>query len=140
MMDITYCGNHFTIYVNKTIMLHTLNLYSGICQLFLNKTKKKKTTSFSLLCLSLYNFTGSFFLYNFCSRSFCYSLPVWKPRNLRRRFFLWWTTVHQPLYPTYLIYQKFSDGSMVTELEKLEKLNYLLCMSIPTSFHPPTPG
>ena len=47
MLNKTYCGNHFTIYINQIIMLHTLNLYSGICQLFLNKTKKKKTTSFS---------------------------------------------------------------------------------------------
>ena len=90
-------------------MLHILNLYSGICQLFLNKTKKKKTTSFSFPCLSLYNFTGSSFLYNFCSCLFCYSLPLWTPGNLRRRFFLWWTTVHQPLYPTIYFFQKIKS-------------------------------
>ena len=28
------------IYVNQIIMLYTLNLYSDICQLFLNKTEK----------------------------------------------------------------------------------------------------
>ena len=137
MLNKTYCDNHFTIYINQTTMLHILNLYSGICQLFLNKTKKKKTTSFSFPCLSLYNFTGSSFLYNFCSCLFCYSLPLWTPGNLRRRFFLWWTTVHQPLYPTYLVYQKFSDGVMVRELEKFHRLNFLLCMSI-THILPPT--
>ena len=129
MLNKTYCDNHFTIYINQTTMLHILNLYSGICQLFLNKTKKKKTTSFSFPCLSLYNFTGSSFLYNFCSCSFCYSLPLWKPGNLRRTF-LWKNTIHQPLYPTYLIYQKFSDGSMVRESEKLYKINLSLCISI----------
>ena len=41
-MDVsqTYGGNHFTVYVNQTIMLYTLNLYSDACQLFLNKTGK----------------------------------------------------------------------------------------------------
>ena len=33
--------NHFTIYVNQTIMPYTLNLYSDIHQLFLSKTGKK---------------------------------------------------------------------------------------------------
>ena len=37
-VSLTYCNNHFTIYVNQTIMLYTLNLYSDVCQLFLNKT------------------------------------------------------------------------------------------------------
>ena len=39
MMDAswTFCGNHFTVYVNQTIMLYALNLYSDVCQLFLNK-------------------------------------------------------------------------------------------------------
>ena len=43
MMDAswTYCDNHFTIYVNQTIMLYDLDLYSEICQLFLSKTGKK---------------------------------------------------------------------------------------------------
>ena len=35
------------MYVSQIIMLHTLNLYSAVCQLYLNKTgrkeKKKKT-------------------------------------------------------------------------------------------------
>lgn len=30
------------IYVNQTIMLYTLNLYSDVCQLCLNKTGRKK--------------------------------------------------------------------------------------------------
>ena len=34
-------GNHFMIYVNQMIMLYTLNLYNAICQLYLNKAKKK---------------------------------------------------------------------------------------------------
>lgn len=53
MMDInqTYCGKQFTVYVNQTIMLYVLNLYSDECQyinkcmpihLFLNKTGKRK--------------------------------------------------------------------------------------------------
>ena len=31
------------MYINETIMIHALNLYSGACQLFLNKTGKKRT-------------------------------------------------------------------------------------------------
>ena len=75
-------------------MLYTLNLYSGIFQLLLNKTKKNKTISFpeEILLVVEYN-------------------PP---------------TPH----PTYLIYQKISDGSMVKDLEKFHKLNFLLCMSI----------
>lgn len=33
--------NYFIIHVNQTIMLYTLNLYSDVWQLFLNKTGKK---------------------------------------------------------------------------------------------------
>ena len=33
-------GKYFTIHVNQTIMLYDLNLYSKVCQLFLNKTGK----------------------------------------------------------------------------------------------------
>ena len=42
MVDIsqTYC-NHFIIYVNQTIMLYALNLYSDVCQWLLNETGKK---------------------------------------------------------------------------------------------------
>ena len=32
---------HFTVYVNQVITSYALNLYSDICQLFLNKTGKK---------------------------------------------------------------------------------------------------
>ena len=44
MMDVhyTYCGNHFMMYLSLIIMLYTLNLYSGVCQLHLNKTERKK--------------------------------------------------------------------------------------------------
>ena len=38
----TYHGNHFTIYVNETIMLYALNLQSNICQSFLSRTGKNK--------------------------------------------------------------------------------------------------
>ena len=41
MMDVhqTYCDKHFMMYV--IIMLCTLNLYSVVCQLYLNKTGRK---------------------------------------------------------------------------------------------------
>ena len=41
-MDVTliYCGNYFTIYVNQTLMLYSLNL-EIVCQLFFSKTGKK---------------------------------------------------------------------------------------------------
>ena len=77
-------------------MLYTLNLYSGIFQLLLNKTKKKKTISFPEEILVVE-----------------YNPP----------------TPH----PTYLIYQKISDGSMVKDLEKFPKLNFLLCILPPSS-------
>ena len=43
-MDIheTYCDNHFRMYVTQIITLYTLNLYSAVCQLCLNKTGRKK--------------------------------------------------------------------------------------------------
>ena len=42
MTDIqwTYCGNHFMMHTSQIIMLYTL--YSAICQLYLNKTGRKK--------------------------------------------------------------------------------------------------
>lgn len=42
------CGNHFTIYINQT-MLYILNLNSDVCHLFINKTwgKTKYNTSIS---------------------------------------------------------------------------------------------
>jgi len=39
-VSLTYCGNHFTIYINQTIMLYTLNLHHDVRKLFLNKTGK----------------------------------------------------------------------------------------------------
>jgi len=33
-------GNHFMMHVSLIIMLYALNLYSAICPLYLNKTKK----------------------------------------------------------------------------------------------------
>lgn len=37
----THCGNHFTIYVNQTMVLFALHLYSGLCQLLLSKNGNK---------------------------------------------------------------------------------------------------
>lgn len=42
MIDISGIScNFFTIYVNQTIRVYILNEYSDVCQLFLNKTRKK---------------------------------------------------------------------------------------------------
>lgn len=45
MMGISWnsYGNYIKIYVNQTIMLYILNVYSDESQLFLNKTRKKNT-------------------------------------------------------------------------------------------------
>lgn len=47
MMNVnkTDCGKHFTVYVSQVIMLYILNIYSGTCQLYLNKTGKRKKRS-----------------------------------------------------------------------------------------------
>lgn len=39
---LTYCGDHFTLCVSQVIMPYTLNLYSAIYQLYLNKTERKQ--------------------------------------------------------------------------------------------------
>ena len=46
-MDViwTYCGTYFIIYLSQTIMLYTLDLYSDIISLFLNKTGKNCTSN-----------------------------------------------------------------------------------------------
>ena len=43
MMDVnlSYYGNQSMMYVSQMSMLYTLNLYSDVCQLFLNKTGGK---------------------------------------------------------------------------------------------------
>ena len=43
IMDVhqIYCGNHFMMCVSQIIILYILNLYSVICQLYLNKTGRK---------------------------------------------------------------------------------------------------
>ena len=38
-----YHGNRFMIYISHTIMVYNLNLSTDVCQLFLNKTGKKKS-------------------------------------------------------------------------------------------------
>lgn len=40
------CCNHFTMCVNEVIMLHTLNLYGIVFQLYLNKTERRKDSVF----------------------------------------------------------------------------------------------
>ena len=43
MMEVnsTYWGHHFAIYVCQINMLHILNVYSDVCQLYLNRIEKK---------------------------------------------------------------------------------------------------
>ena len=43
-MDVSWpsCGNHFTVYVNQTIMSYALNLHGDTCQLFLKLRRKRK--------------------------------------------------------------------------------------------------
>ena len=36
---LTYCGNHFMIYVSQIIMLYTLYLHRTVCQVYLDKTE-----------------------------------------------------------------------------------------------------
>ena len=38
----TYRDNHFMTYISQIITLYTLNLHSTVCQLYLNKTRRKK--------------------------------------------------------------------------------------------------
>ena len=42
-----HCDNHFMMYVSQVIMLYTLNIYSAISQLYLNKTGRKKEMKYS---------------------------------------------------------------------------------------------
>ena len=52
MMDVhrTYCENHFMMNISQIIILYTLNLYSAVWQVQLNKTgnKQKRKYSYSL--------------------------------------------------------------------------------------------
>ena len=38
----TYCGHYFMMYISQIIMLYTLNSYSAMCQLYLEKWEGKK--------------------------------------------------------------------------------------------------
>ena len=40
---------YFTIDVNQTIMLYTLNIYSDICQILFNETGEKLSYTFKIL-------------------------------------------------------------------------------------------
>ena len=37
------------MYVNQTVTLYNLNLYSDVCQLFLNKTGKKEKVAIDIM-------------------------------------------------------------------------------------------
>ena len=39
--SLMFCGSHFMMYLSQFIMLFTLNLYSAVCQLYLNKPGRK---------------------------------------------------------------------------------------------------
>ena len=57
MMDVqqTNCDNHIMMYVSQFIMVYLLNLYSAICQIFLNNTgRKKKRPSLPTMELSVF--------------------------------------------------------------------------------------
>ena len=41
-----HCGNNFMMCVNQIIMLYLLNLYTAVCQLYLNKIGRKKRIQF----------------------------------------------------------------------------------------------
>ena len=43
IMDVhkTYCDDHFMMYISQIMVLHSLNLYSNVHQLYINKTGKK---------------------------------------------------------------------------------------------------
>ena len=54
---LTYCGNHFTIYVSHVVMPYTLILNSAACQLYFIKTRGKENTekvSFREIVLAKY--------------------------------------------------------------------------------------
>lgn len=44
-MSLLNCEHHFMMYVSQIFILYTLNLHNAENQLYLNKTKKKKTIS-----------------------------------------------------------------------------------------------
>ena len=41
-VDSTYCDNYFMTYISQIFMLYILKLYNAVCQLYLNKTGRKK--------------------------------------------------------------------------------------------------
>ena len=59
---------NFLMYVSQIIMLYTLNLYSSVCQLYLNKTGFKKEQMFSplsrIVSSTCYIFPHSLSFYN----------------------------------------------------------------------------
>ena len=50
------------MYVNKIIMLYTLNLYSAICQLYCNKTRRKNKEEIKIEKTSLTTRDNNFVL------------------------------------------------------------------------------
>ena len=75
--------NHLTVYVSQVIMLYTLKLYSAICQLYLNKTERKKTneikTIFDYVSIKK-KYNTSVWVISFwsCQLSLSYFLPLCK--------------------------------------------------------------
>lgn len=58
-----YCGNHLAKYISEVFMLYTLNLYSAVCQLCINKTErwwiqKKANPYVNLLSCRKYSHAG----------------------------------------------------------------------------------
>lgn len=55
MMDVhkTYCDNHFMMYKSQIIKLYSLNLYSAMCQSYLNITGRKKEKVFNGFSLNV---------------------------------------------------------------------------------------
>ena len=45
MIKINFFCNHFVIYVTEVIMLHIFNLYSAVCQPYIDKTKRRESFS-----------------------------------------------------------------------------------------------
>lgn len=46
-------GNHFTAYVSEVSVPYTLNLYSDLCQLYLNKTERNSLMIVTGIILTL---------------------------------------------------------------------------------------
>lgn len=54
-VNYTYYGDHLTMYISQSMMLHTLTLYGAVCEFELNKTggKAPNLCVLSVTCLGL---------------------------------------------------------------------------------------